>query len=364
MEEEKMVFILKKNATETEIDNLEQAILSLGLKYRLVIGVDRITISPIGDEIGTQIENLEAMPGVEAYLKVQKPYKLVSRDSHTQYNHNQTRIVDVKGVKFGGDKPVIIAGPCAIEALVDGKPVHALTEVQSENAEYPIFEIAREMKSLGADMLRGGAYKPRTSPYDFQGLGLEGLKILKQASDETNLPCITEVVDTRDAEKVAEYADMLQIGARNMENFELLKEVGRTKKPVLLKRGKSSTMKEWLLAAEYIIAEGNDNIVLCARGIKNNVSEEYGRNQADFDIIYELRKETYLPVIADPSHIGGERGRIPSLAMSALASGAQGLIIEVMKENAKPVEVLCDFKQSLMPSQMKELMSRIKKEYN
>jgi 3-deoxy-7-phosphoheptulonate synthase len=346
LEVNKMVLVLEEGVSEGEIRKICEVISSMGLESKVVHGKEMYTISLIGDESNKPIMNLADLPGVKSVMPVQKPYKLVSRDGNPLYNHNGTKVVDIKVVKFGGINPVIIAGPCAVESLEQ------------------TLEIADEIKLLGVDMLRGGAYKPRTSPYEFQGLGEEGLRILKFASEKTNLPVVTEVTSPHLVEKVCEYADALQVGTRNMANYDLLREVGKSKKPVLLKRGMSATMKEWLCAAEYIAIEGNSDIILCVRGIKNNLSSEYGRNQADFDIIYDLRKETYFPVIADPSHIGGHRDRVPGLAMSALASGAQGLIIEAITEKASANTVLCDYNQSLRPSQIKDLLVRIRSTHN
>ncbi|MBI5398957.1 3-deoxy-7-phosphoheptulonate synthase [Candidatus Woesearchaeota archaeon] len=335
-----MVVFLDKRITDQQLEAIKEAAKSMGLEARLVSGSHENILALIGDERGKELRSLEALPGVRKVMPVEKQYKIVSRDGNQRYNHYDTKIVNVSGVKFGAKKPVMIAGPCAVESLEQ------------------VTELACALRELGVDILRGGAYKPRTSPYDFQGLGEAGLKMLKRASEKSGLPIVTEVLDTAAVEQVAAYADMLQIGTRNMWNYALLSAVGKTRKPILLKRGLIATMTEWLCAAEYIAIEGNSEIVLCARGVRTGVTGEYGRNHADWDVIFPLQKETYLPVIADPSHCGGLAERVPSLALSALACGAQGLIIETIRENAKPEEVKCDYKQGLRPSQLRTLLKK------
>ena len=236
---------------------------------------------------------------------------LVCRETNPAYGADQTRVIDVRGVRFGGDRPVVIAGPCAVE-----------TQEQT-------LSVARSVKRAGADVLRGGAYKPRTSPHDFQGLGLEGLLILSLAREETGLPIVTEVMDTRLVEEIAEHADMLQVGSRNMQNYPLLTEVGRTRKPVLLKRGMAASLCEWLGAAEYIAKQGNLDIVLCERGIKAFAAGEYSRYVLDLNVIPAAQANTFLPVIVDPSHATGVDTMVEPASRAALEFGAQGLLIEV-----------------------------------
>jgi 3-deoxy-7-phosphoheptulonate synthase len=271
---------------------------------------------------------------------------LLSRKTNPRYGDSQTRVVEVGGVRFGGERPVVIAGPCAVESREQ------------------TLEIARDVKHSGADMLRGGAYKPRTSPHDFQGLGLEGLKILREAADETGLPVVTEVMDTRLVEQVARYADMLQIGSRNMQNYPLLVEAGRSGKPILLKRGMAASLCEWLGAAEYIANEGNLEIVLCERGIKSFATGEYSRNTLDLNVIPALRLETFLPVIVDPSHATGVAAVVEWASRSSLEFGAHGLIIEVASDRLDATKPKCDAIQAITPRVLRRIIryadSRVK----
>lgn len=263
---------------------------------------------------------------------------LLSRRTNPRYGEAQTRVVPVGPVRFGGERPVVIAGPCAVESREQ------------------TLEVAREVKGSGADMLRGGAYKPRTSPHDFQGLGLEGLKILREASRETGLPVVTEVMDPRLVEQVAEYADMLQVGSRNMQNYPLLIEVGRARKPVLLKRGMAAGLCEWLGAAEYIANEGNFEIVLCERGIKAFSNGEYSRYSLDLNVIPAVRAETFLPVIADPSHATGVTGMVEGASRAALEFGAQGLLIEVASDRLDAAKPKCDAAQAISPRTLRRIV--------
>lgn len=269
-------------------------------------------------------------------------FKIVSRKVHPEYRSNgSSKIIEVSGVQVGGERPVIIAGPCAVES------------------RQQTLEIARAVKEAGADMLRGGAYKPRTSPYDFLGLGEEGLKILAEARELTGLPVVTEVMDPRLVDLVGQYADVYQIGSRSMQNFPLLTEVGKRNKPVLLKRGMSATLKEWLCAAEYIAKEGNTNIILCERGVRTAQSGQYDRNTLDLNVIQAVKKSTYLPIIVDPSHGTGRLDMVPSASKAAMEYGAQGLIIEVIGENMDVKSIKCDGYQSIRPSVLREIIGEI-----
>jgi 3-deoxy-7-phosphoheptulonate synthase len=266
---------------------------------------------------------------------------LLYRKTNPRYGEGQTRAVQVGRVRFGGDRPVVIAGPCAVESREQ------------------TLEIARAVKGSGADMLRGGAYKPRTSPHDFQGLGLEGLKILREASQETGLPVVTEVMDVRLVEQVAEYADMLQVGSRNMQNYPLLVEVGRSRKPVLLKRGMAASLCEWLGAAEYIAKEGNLEIVLCERGIKAYPSGEYSRYSLDLSVIPAVKAETFLPVIVDPSHATGIAAMVESASRAAVEFGSHGLIIEVASDRLDAAKPQCDAAQAISPRTLRRIINFI-----
>jgi 3-deoxy-7-phosphoheptulonate synthase len=270
-------------------------------------------------------------------------YRLISRAGNVAYrDRDRTRIVRVSDVEIGGTKPVVIAGPCAVESREQ------------------TLEIARAVKDLGADMLRGGAYKPRTSPYEFQGLGEEGLEILAEARAETGLPIVTEVMDTRLVELVGSVADVLQIGSRNMHNTSLLTEVGRYGKPVLLKRGMAATLTEWLCAAEYIAKEGNLDIVLCERGVRTALSGQYDRFTLDLNVIAPVKQHTFLPIIVDPSHSTGNREMVPYAAQAGISCGAYGLIIEVIGEDTDACTIQCDGAQGIRPSYLKRILADIR----
>jgi len=328
-----MIIVLRHDATEEQIKHITEKVTKLGLKPMISRGAERTIIGVIGPEDVLRVTPLEVFPGVEKVMPVLAPYKLVSRE----FKEEDT-VVDVgKGVKIGGKKVVVMAGPCAVENFDT------------------LLDIANAVKASGATVLRGGAFKPRTSPYSFQGLGEQGLKYLKDVADETGLVTITEVMDPRDVELVARYADILQIGARNMQNFNLLKEVGNTKKPVLLKRGLSSTIKELLMSAEYILSGGNFNVMLCERGIRT--FEDYTRNTLDISAVPSVKQLSHLPIIVDPSHAAGKWGLVPSLSRAAIASGADGLIIEV---HSHPEEALSDGAQSLIPDNFASLMKELK----
>ncbi|MFH1857674.1 MAG: 3-deoxy-7-phosphoheptulonate synthase, partial [Candidatus Omnitrophota bacterium] len=280
-----------------------------------------------------QLQPLEAFPGVEKIVTVSSPYKVVSR----QYRPRDT-VIDVHGVQIGGKRVVVMAGPCTVES-------HDM-----------LLEIAKKVKQSGARILRGGAFKPRTSPYSFQGLGEEGLRALHEAREKVGLPVVTELMDARQLPLFEEYADIIQIGARNMQNFDLLKEVGRSQKPILLKRGMGSTIDELLMSAEYIVAAGNPNVILCERGIRT--FETATRFTLDISAIPLLKQRSHLPVIADPSHSTGQRSLVAAVSKAAIAAGADGLIIEV---HSNPEIAQCDGAQSLLPHMFAELMESIKK---
>ncbi len=327
-----MIIVLRPDATESQIKHIVEKVKSLGLKPMVSKGVERTIIGVIGEEDIIRIQPLEIYPGVEKVMPILAPYKLVSREFKPE-----DTVINVSGVKIGGKKIVVIAGPCSVE-----------------NREL-LIQIAKSVKRSGAAILRGGAFKPRTSPYSFQGLGEEGLRYLKEAREKTGLPIITEVMDIRDLPLIERYADILQIGARNMQNFNLLKEVGLSKKPVLLKRGMSSTIKELLMSAEYILSNGNFNVMLCERGIRT--FEEETRFTMDLSAIPVLKKKTHLPVIVDPSHGTGQWGYVPPMAKASVAAGADGLLIEV---HPKPEEALSDGLQSLLPENFDKLMKELK----
>ena len=328
-----MIIVLRRDVTEQQINHIVEKVKKLGLTPHLSQGTERTIIGVIGPEDVLSVTPLEVFPGVEKVMPVLAPYKLVSREFKPEDS-----VIDVgKGVKLGGKKIIVMAGPCAVEN----------TEI--------LFEIAKEVKKAGALILRGGAFKPRTSPYSFQGIGEGGLKILMQAGNEFGLVTVSEVMDPRDVELVAKYVDILQIGARNMQNFNLLKEVGQTKKPVLLKRGLSSTIKELLMSAEYILSAGNFNVLLCERGIRT--FEDYTRNTLDISAVPAVKQLSHLPMIVDPSHAAGKWGLVSALSKSAVAAGADGLIIEV---HSRPEEAFSDGAQSLLPATFAELMKDLK----
>ncbi len=327
-----MIIVLRPDATDVQVNHIIEKVQKLGLKPHVSKGTERTIIGVIGPEDILRVTPLEVFPGVEKVIPVLAPYKLVSREFRSQDS-----VIDLgKGVEIGGKKIVIMAGPCAIE-----------------DAD-TLYETAKEVKKAGATVLRGGAFKPRTSPYSFQGLGEEGLKILKQVGDELGLVTISEVMDPRDVGLVAKYADVFQVGARNMQNFNLLKEVGVAKKPVVLKRGMSSTVKELLMSAEYILSEGNFDVVLCERGIRT--FEDSTRNTLDISAIPVVKQLSHLPIIVDPSHAAGKWGLVSPLSKAALACGADGLIIEV---HSHPEDAMSDGAQSLLPSNFSTLMTEL-----
>jgi 3-deoxy-7-phosphoheptulonate synthase len=271
------------------------------------------------------------------------PYELIRRASNAEYAGSlRARVVDVRGVPVGGLRPVVIAGPCSVESLEQ------------------TLAVARACRDAGADMLRGGAFKPRTSPYDFQGLGREGLEILAEARAQTGLPIVTEVLDPRQVALVAEFADVLQIGARNMQNFPLLTEAGRSGRPVLLKRHWAATLHEWLCAAEYVAVEGNLDVILCERGIRTFSQGTYNRNTLDLNVVDAARRETFLPIIVDPSHGTGVANLVPGAALAGIAAGAHGLIIEVIAEGSDPAAALSDGFQAILPKELRRIVDRVR----
>ena len=327
-----MIIVLRPDATEEQQDHIIKKLKGLGLQVHISKGTERTILGAIGDEAILQSVPLEAIPGVEKVLPILKPYKLASRDFR-----KENTVIDVGGMQIGGNRIAVMAGPCAIE----NKTL--------------LVEIAKEVKAAGANFLRGGAFKPRTSPYAFQGLEEEGLKYLAETRERVGLPVVTEVMDPRDIDMIVKYADILQIGARNMQNFRLLKDVGLCKKPVLLKRGISATIKEWLMSAEYIMSGGNHQVILCERGIRTY--ETATRNTLDLSAIPVLKQMTHLPVVVDPSHAVGKWDLVAPMAKAAVAAGADGLIIEV---HSNPEEALCDGEQSLKPRSFKQLMDELK----
>lgn len=327
-----MIIVMNAKATEAQIDHVRKKLEQWGFGTHFSQGIERTIIGAIGPKKAGIMESLEAMDGVEKVVPILQPFKLASREFQ-----KETTQVNVNGVIFGGTKLVIVAGPCAVEN------------------EEQMLNTARLVKKAGASMLRGGAFKPRTSPYAFQGLEEEGLKILKSVSTEVGIPFVTEVVNPRDVDLVARYADMFQIGARNMQNFTLLKEVGKTKKPVILKRGLAATIEEWLMAAEYILSEGNFAVVLCERGIRTY--ETSTRNTLDLSAIPAIQRLSHLPILADPSHGTGKRHLVLPLSRAAVAAGADGLLIEVHPD---PESALSDGPQSLNFSEFEALMNEIK----
>lgn len=329
------IIVLNPKATEEDLKRIVRKLERRGLKVNISKGTERTIIGVIGDtsKITEEEENtIKVMPGVEDVMRILKPYKLASRDFKSE-----DTIINVKGKLIGGKKIHIIAGPCAVENKT------------------MLTNIAEKVKEAGATFIRGGAFKPRTSPYSFQGLGEEGLKYLSYASKKTGLPVVTELMDPRDVNVVKKYADIIQIGARNMQNFRLLLEVGKCKKPVLLKRGLSATIKEWLMAAEYIMSKGNQKVILCERGIRT--FETATRNTLDLSAVPVLKQLTHLPVIVDPSHGVGKWSLVAPLAKAAIAVGADGLMIEV---HTNPEEAMSDGEQSLRPSDFKKLIDELR----
>jgi len=326
-----MIVVMKQNATPEEIERIVARIRELGLEEHLIEGVLRTVIGAVGDERGKHmLESLVTLPGVESVVPILKPYKLASAEGMPE----RSLIPMGEGVTIGGKNIVVVGGPCSVESREQ------------------ILSSATAVKDGGGHVLRGGAYKPRTSPYSFQGMEEEGLKLLAEAREKTGLPIQTEVMDTVDVDLVCEYADVLQIGARNIQNFSLLKRVGRTKKTVFLKRGMSTTIEEFLMSAEYILSQGNPNVVLCERGIRT--FENSTRNTLDITAVPVLKELTHLPVVVDPSHAAGAWRFVAPLAKAAIACGADGLMIEVHPD---PSQAMSDGAQSLKPEMFNQLMN-------
>lgn len=327
-----MIVIMKDNASAKEIANAEKVLEEYGFQTHPIEGEKKTIIGAIGDKRQLSMNQILLMPGVENVVPIMKPYKLASKELQKEQS-----IIDVGyGVKVGGNKLAVFAGPCAIES------------------QEQFTAVSRAVKEAGANILRGGAFKPRSSPYSFQGLEGDGLNIMYNSGRELGMPICTEVVDTRDVELVAKYADIMQIGARNMQNFKLLREVGKTNKPILLKRGLASTMEEWLMAAEYIMSEGNENVILCERGIRTY--ETATRNTFDISAIPVSKELSHLPIIADPSHATGSYKYVAPVAKGAVAAGADGLMIEV---HNCPEKAASDGPQSLKPEKFSSLMKEL-----
>ncbi len=326
-----MVVVMDLRATEKHIKDVKKRLEQLGFKTHLIKGVERIVLGAIGDRKEIISSGIEMMPGVEKIVPIMKPFKLVSREAKSE-----NTVVQVKDLSIGGNDITVIAGPCAVESREQ------------------LLETARLVKAAGAKAIRGGTYKPRTSPYSFQGLEEEGLELLAEAGKETRLATITEVVDEKSLASAVEYVDIIQIGARNMQNFHLLRAAGRINKPVVLKRGLSATLEEWLMAAEYIMSEGNYNVILCERGIRT--FETYTRNTLDLSAVPLIKRLSHLPVIVDPSHATGEWRLVAPLSKGAVAVGADGLLIEVHPD---PCKALCDGPQSLTPENFSQLMKEL-----
>lgn len=328
-----MIVIMKADATTGQVDAVGTRLQSMGLQAYVSRGVQRTVIGGIGNEHQVEQERLDILPGVENVVQIKKPYQIVSREAYPQDS-----LITVRGVTIGGRTVQIIAGPCSVETLS-----------QMESA-------AEAVASSGCRLMRGGAFKPRTSPYSFQGLGVDGLKMLRSAADRFNLPIVTELTDVRMLDTFLEHAvDVIQIGTRNMQNYDLLKELGHVRTPVILKRGMSATIAEWLLAAEYIAAGGNHNIILCERGLRT--FETAYRNILDVTAIPVLKRETHLPILIDPSHAGGKAWMVPALARAAVAAGADGLLVEM---HPTPCEAWCDADQALDPRQLTRLMDELR----
>ena len=328
-----MIIEMIKGASAEEVSSVIQRVESFGMKVQMNLGTDKKVVAVLGNNTGQlPTDTFAVLPGVESVIRIMKPYKLASREFSAE-----TTIVSVDGIEIGSDRIVVMAGPCAVES------------------KEQLIEAARAVKEAGANILRGGAFKPRTSPFSFQGLEKTGLELLAEAKEKYQLPIITEVVDPRDVEMVAEYADILQVGSRNMQNFALLTTIGKIRCPVVLKRGFSCTITEWLTAADYLLAEGNNQVILCERGIRT--FEDSARFSLDICSIPVVKKFSHLPIIIDPSHAAGHYSLVPAIAKAAIAAGADGILCEV---HPNPVEAMVDGLQSLKPSKFIQLMGELK----
>ncbi|MGD8305257.1 MAG: 3-deoxy-7-phosphoheptulonate synthase [Ignavibacteria bacterium] len=328
-----MIVVLEKNISENQVENVITQLEEAGFKVQKSTGEERIVLNAIGVLPEFDTRKIQILDGVAEVHRVTEPFKLAGRSSKAQ-----NTIIKTGNVTIGSNEVITIAGPCAVES------------------EDQIFKIAEIVKNSGAKILRGGAFKPRTSPYSFQGLGEDGLKLLRMAGDEFGLAVITEIMDPARIDLIYKYTDIFQLGARNMQNFPLLRELGKTNKPVMIKRGMSATIDEWLMAAEYILASGNPQVMLCERGIRT--FDNSLRNTFDVSAIPVVKKKSHLPVIADPSHATGMRDKVIPIARAAVAAGADGLMVEV---HHNPVEAMSDGPQSLLPEQFKDLMDQVKK---
>lgn len=329
-----MIIVFKQNAKENEVKRVLDKVEKLGLKTHISQGEETLIVGLVGDTTRVDPKRIEVEESVERIMKVSEPYKLANRAFHPEDS-----VIDVAGIPVGGKALTLIAGPCSVES------------------KEQVLEVARRVKASGANLLRGGAFKPRTSPYSFQGMGSTALDLLVEAKEETGLPIVTELMSEKHIDEFNDKVDLAQIGARNMQNFDLLKEVGqRIKKPVLLKRGLSNTYEEWLMSAEYIMANGNPNVILCERGIRT--FETYTRNTLDLQAIPVLKRLTHLPVIIDPSHAGGKWWLVEPMAKAAVVAGCDGLMIEVHND---PENALCDGPQSLKPDRYDNLLKDIRK---
>ena len=328
-----MIIVLKPRTTEENLNRVIKMVETKGLEAHVVRGEEMTIIGCIGDTVRIDPRLFEVDQSVDKVMHVQEPYKLANRAFHPE-----DTIIDVSGIPVGGGHMAMIAGPCSVES------------------EEQVIDVAKAVKEAGANMLRGGAFKPRTSPYSFQGLGLEGLEMVCRAKEETGLPIVTELMSGEYLDIFDEKVDLIQIGARNMQNFDLLKQLGRTKRPILLKRGLNATYEEWIMSAEYIMASGNENVILCERGVRT--FETYTRNTLDLQAIPVLKKMTHLPVVVDPSHAGGKWWLVDTMAKAALAAGTDGLMIEV---HNNPDCALCDGGQSLKPEKYAVLLEQLRR---
>ena len=329
-----MIITMKKDAPEQEIKNLMESIEAKGVKVTMIQGTNYNVFGLVGDTTVIDDRMITANPYVDNVKRIAAPYKKANR-----LFHPLDSVIDVDGIKVGGkEKIVVMGGPCSVEG------------------EESVMRIAKAVKEAGGCMLRGGAYKPRTSPYSFQGMGLEGLKCMYKAKQAYNMPIVSELMSEKKLDEFEEYVDLIQVGARNMQNFDLLKALGKSKKPVLLKRGLANTMEEWIMAAEYIMAGGNENVIMCERGIRT--FETYTRNTLDLSVIPIIKSKTHLPIIIDPSHATGDRKLVESMSLAAIAAGADGLIIEV---HDNPECAWSDGAQSVTPDAFKTLIEKVKK---